>query len=100
MAVVRRFVLSRWQGRIEAHDTTPMDAKTRLQEWAQGRGMAPPVYQVAGREGPDHAPQFSIEVRLETGETAGGAAKSKKQAEQIAAAALLTRLGLTGDEDD
>jgi ribonuclease-3 len=100
MAVARRFVLSRWQRRIEAHETAPMDAKTRLQEWAQGRGMAPPVYQVTGREGPDHAPQFTIEVRLETGETGGGAAKSKKQAEQIAATALLTRLGIKGNENE
>ena len=33
----------------------------------------------------------------ETGETAGGTATSKKQAEQGAAAALLAQLGLNGD---
>ena len=97
MAVARRFVLGRWQGRIDAPDTAPMDAKTRLQEWAQGRGMAPPVYKVTGRKGPDHAPQFTIEALLETGETAGGTAASKKQAEQVAAEALLAKIGVTGD---
>ena len=95
MAVARRFVLGRWQDRIEAPDTAPMDAKTRLQEWAQGRGMAPPIYDVTGREGPDHAPQFTIEGRLETGESARGAASSKKQAEQVAAAALLAQIGVS-----
>jgi ribonuclease-3 len=100
MAVARRFVLGRWQGRIDAPDTAPMDAKTRLQEWAQGRGMAPPVYDVTGREGPDHAPQFTIEARLETGETAGGDASSKKQAEQVAAAALLAQIGVSAGEDE
>jgi ribonuclease-3 len=97
MAVARRFIMARWQARIDAPDTAPMDAKTRLQEWAQGRGLATPAYTVAGRTGPDHAPRFSIEVALETGETAGGTATSKKQAEQGAAAALLAQLGLNGD---
>jgi len=100
MAVARRFIVARWQARINAPDTAPMDAKTRLQEWAQGRGMATPIYAVTARAGPDHAPRFSIGVTLETGETADGAATSKKQAEQRAAAALLAQLGLNGDNDD
>ena len=100
MAVAQRFVLARWQGRIEAPETAPMDPKTRLQEWAQGRGMAPPGYAVTGREGPDHAPRFTIEARLETGEVAEGEATSKKQAEQIAAAALLARIGVPSGENE
>ncbi len=90
----------RWQRRIEAPDTAPTDAKTRLQEWAQGRGMAPPDYAVTGRTGPDHAPRFTVEARLETGERATGEAASKKQAEQVAAAALIARLGAEGQSDD
>jgi ribonuclease-3 len=100
MAAAQHFILVRWQGRIEAPDTAPMDAKTRLQEWAQGRGMALPAYAVTGCEGPDHAPRFTVEARLESGETAAGQASSKKQAEQIAAAALLARLGVTGGGDE
>jgi ribonuclease-3 len=100
MAAARHFILARWQGRIEAPATAPMDAKTRLQEWAQGRGMALPAYAVTGREGPDHAPRFTIEVALESGETAAGEASSKKQAEQSAATALLARLGLSGGEGE
>ncbi len=99
MAAAQHFILTRWQERIEAPDTAPMDAKTRLQEWAQGRGMALPAYAVTGREGPDHAPRFTVEARIESGETATGQASSKKQAEQIAAAALLARLGVPGDGD-
>jgi ribonuclease III len=99
MAAVQRFILSRWQGRIEAPDEAPMDAKSRLQEWVQGRGMATPAYAVTGREGPDHAPRFAVEVGIETGEIATGRAASKKQAEQIAAGALLRQLGLSGGGD-
>jgi ribonuclease-3 len=100
MAAAQHFILARWQRRIEAQDEAPMDAKTRLQEWAQGRGMPPPIYAVTGREGPDHAPRFTVEARLESGETAAGQASAKKQAEQIAAAALLARLGVSGGGDE
>ena len=41
-----------------------------LQEWAQAQGMPPPRYTVTGREGPDHAPVFTIEVALADGRTA------------------------------
>lgn len=99
MTAARDFVLGRWQARIEAPAAAPMDAKTRLQEWAQGRGLALPGYAVAAREGPDHAPRFTVTARLETGETASGTASSKKQAEQAAAAALLARLGVPGGGD-
>ena len=38
------------------------DAKTTLQEWAQGRGLAAPRYEIVDRSGPDHAPNFVVEV--------------------------------------
>ena len=91
----RRFILTHWQRRIEAPDEAPMDAKTRLQEWAQGQGMAPPSYEIKLRSGPDHAPTFTIEARLETGAFAAGSAGSRKRAEQIAAEALLAELGVS-----
>ncbi|MHA1527809.1 MAG: ribonuclease III [Alphaproteobacteria bacterium] len=100
MAAARDFILARWRGRIEAQDEAPMDPKTRLQEWAQGRGMVLPAYAVTGREGPDHAPRFTVEAEIESGETAAGQASSKKQAEQLAAAALLARLGVSGGGDE
>lgn len=97
LPAARRLVLARWARRIAAPETAPTDAKTRLQEWAQGRGMAPPAYTVTSREGPDHAPHFTIEASIETGERAPGEATSKKQAEQAAARALLAQLGLDAD---
>ena len=54
--------------------------------------MPPPAYVETARSGPDHAPVFTIEVRLETGETAQATAGNKRQAEQAAARALLDRL--------
>lgn len=93
MEAARRFILAHWQDRITAPAEAPQDAKTRLQEWAQARGLPPPTYRTVAREGPDHAPRFTIEAQLATGEAAASEAASKKLAEQGAAAELLRRLG-------
>ncbi len=89
----RDMILRLWRERIEAQgDTPPMDAKTTLQEWAQANGMKPPRYNLVHRDGPDHAPIFTIAVVLETGQTAEARANSKRAAEQAAAAQLLEGL--------
>ncbi|HTQ78938.1 MAG TPA: ribonuclease III [Thermoanaerobaculia bacterium] len=68
------------------------DAKTRLQEVAQGRGWALPEYRLAGETGPDHSKVFLVECWLQ-GESVGqGEGSSKKIAEQRAAADALSRL--------
>jgi ribonuclease-3 len=67
------------------------DAKTTLQEWAQGRGLEPPAYVETERTGPDHAPQFTIAVRLNGYEPLTATGPSKKLAEHKAAEAFLVR---------
>jgi ribonuclease-3 len=88
----RALVLRGWGERIGAVRAVVRDAKTMLQEWAQARGLAPPAYVDLAREGPDHAPLFSVEARLADGRTAEGRASSKRAAQQAAAEALLLRL--------
>lgn len=66
-----------------------IDAKSALQEWAQGRGLALPHYASLKREGPDHAPVFTTEVSLPGFDPAHGQGPSKRAAEQAAAQALL-----------
>lgn len=36
--------------------------KSKLQEWLQKRGFDAPIYHLVHKEGPDHAPNFIIEV--------------------------------------
>jgi ribonuclease-3 len=88
----RALILRHWGPRIAAARAQAPDAKTALQEWAQARGLRPPAYADLDREGPDHAPVFSVEVQLEDGHAAQGRAPSKRAAQQRAAEALLARL--------
>ncbi len=68
------------------------DAKTRLQEAVQARGWDLPDYRVVDETGPDHAKRFTVEV-LVRGDAAGrGAGRSKKLAEQRAAAEAIDAL--------
>lgn len=88
----RAVVLRLWGRRIAAVDADARDAKTSLQEWAQARGMPPPVYTEAARDGPDHQPVFTVQVALATGEMEVARAGAKRLAEQQAARALLARM--------
>lgn len=88
----RDLVLRLWGERITSVESDAKDAKTALQEWAQGRGFAPPSYVELSREGPDHAPIFTVEARLSNGMSEIASAAAKRQAEQTAARALLARV--------
>jgi ribonuclease-3 len=89
----RTLILRHWGARVDTVQQDAKDAKTALQEWAQARGLDPPSYVQTARSGPDHAPVFTIEARLSTGDAAQATAGNKRQAEQIAAKALLERIG-------
>jgi ribonuclease III len=80
-----------WEVRIKATAPPQRDSKTILQEWAQARGLPTPVYREVGRTGPAHYPEFHIAVQLPNFAPAEGSGRSKRSAEQEAAAAMLTR---------
>lgn len=88
----RQMILTHWGDRISNVKEDARDPKTALQEWAQARKLAPPKYVETSRSGPDHAPIFTIEARLVSGEVESASAGSKRQAEQAAAEALLSRM--------
>jgi ribonuclease III len=97
MKAARAFVERYWADAFAALTADMRDAKTVLQEWAQGRkgaARAAPAYRLAGREGPDHAPRFTVAVSVSGEEPALGEGGSKREAEQAAAQAMLERLGL------
>ena len=85
-------MLPLWTPLLEAERIPPQDAKTALQEWAQGRGLALPEYREVRREGPPHEPVFTVEVSVIGQTPARGEGRSKRLAEQAAAARLLAEL--------
>jgi ribonuclease-3 len=72
-----------------------LDWKTSLQELAAGRGLGQPEYAV-DESGPDHAKLFSATVTLGGQLYGNGSGRSKKEAEQRAAAGAYERLGPAG----
>lgn len=96
LEAARRFVDKYWRTRIDADTRPPKDAKTRLQEWAQARALGLPAYAELSASGPPHAPSRTIEVRLPGHKPAIGGGRSKREAEQAAAAALLKEIGADG----
>jgi len=91
--IAKTIIIKLWGDRIKNVKVDARDAKTMLQEWAQARGQNPPNYEVISRSGPDHAPDFLVKVILASGETSEAMAGSKRQAEQMAAKALLQKIG-------
>ena len=77
-------------------DTAPtlgagLDWKTSLQELTAARGLGSPTYQVTS-SGPDHDKQFTATVVVMDIEYGAGVGRSKKEAEQKAAATAWTAL--------
>ncbi len=83
-----------WQVRMRGTAQPLRDPKTVLQEWAQARGLPTPIYREVARSGPDHSPEFRVAVQLPSFASAEGQGRSKRGAEQAAAAAMLAREGV------
>lgn len=89
LPAAERFIDASWAPRIEADREAPSDPKTALQEWAQARGLPLPRYSEVERRGPPHDPIFTIAAEVEGQPRRVGRGRSKRAAEQEAAAQLL-----------
>ena len=90
--IAAAFIQTRWADLVNEDIKPPKDAKTALQEWAQGRALGLPKYDILGREGPDHAPTFTIKVTVKNNGEGVGKGSSRRAAEQDAAAKLMAEL--------
>lgn len=83
-------VLTLWARLLEAEvDPLTDNPKSALQEWAAAHGRSEPVYRTLSRTGPDHLPQFVVEVSIGEGASAQGAGGSLQAAQKAAAMSLL-----------
>lgn len=93
-AAVFALVEQRFQEAIrsaEADSWERHDTKTTLQERAASQGLPAPAYELLARTGPDHAPQFQVQVTVGP-HLAQATARTLKQAQAEAARLLLQRL--------
>ena len=74
------------------------DAKSRLQEWCQGKRLPLPAYTLFSADGPPHDRIFRVEVRVEGQPPAGGIGPSRKEAEMDAASKAISSLLAAGGE--
>jgi len=75
------------------------DPKTRLQEWLQARGAAPPDYELVKVTGKAHQQHFEVCCTVPGRQPAPGEGRSRRSAEQKAARRMLAALmAENGDE--
>lgn len=80
-----------WALRLTDQEKAPKHPKSALQEWAAANEYKPPVYELVGRSGPQHAPTFIVEVSIPRLGTGRGEGLTKQDAETAAAEALLEK---------
>ena len=88
----KQLVLKVWRKRIDIVRDIEAHAKTALQELLQSNGQEPPTYKQISRTGPDHDPDFCVEVVLGSGLNAIGNGSTKRMAETKAAEQILEKI--------
>ncbi|MFM9975871.1 MAG: ribonuclease III [Beijerinckiaceae bacterium] len=89
-----------WKTRMLQPAGDRRDAKTLLQEMAQARQLGTPVYREISRSGPAHRMLFTVAVDASTLGSSEGTGASKREAEQVAAQALVDILRTASDKAD
>lgn len=92
LAPCQELIKRLWGDRVSILSNPPQDPKTALQEWAQGRGLPLPLYEVAERTGPDHAPAFTVRVTVQGFAPAAATGATRRAAEKESARILLEQL--------
>lgn len=98
LVAAEKLIRANWTSRMHAPITVPKDAKTLLQEIVQAEGLPVPSYQAISRNGPDHAPEFEVVVKVAGYPDMSGIGPSKRLAERAAAEAWLQRVGQWPDK--
>jgi ribonuclease-3 len=91
-AAAQPMVVRHWGPLMAADQPFLHDPKSSLQQWALKRRLGMPEYLVVARDGPDHAPMFTVEASVRGAPPTTGSGRSRQEAEKAAATALLARL--------
>ena len=94
LSVSEKFILRNWQNYINKSKITPIDPKTKLQEYSLKKFKKLPIYKMFKQTGPNHNPVFRVEVQISNSKKYLGFGKSKKLAQKSAASKLIKSLNL------
>jgi ribonuclease-3 len=94
LEAARQFIAAQWGHRVTGTAAPAQNAKAALQEWSQAKGLGVPEYVISAKSGPDHDPHFEVEVRVGKLPLARGEGRTRREAEQDAAATFLAREGV------
>ena len=94
LSVSEKFILRNWQNYINKSKITPIDPKTKLQEYSLKKFKKLPIYKMFKQTGPNHNPVFRVEVQISNSKKYLGFGKSKKSAQKSAASKLIKSLNL------
>ena len=78
----------------DADSKSLVDSKNRFQQWALANQGENPQYAIVDESGPDHAKEFTAEVRVKVIVYGVGKGRRKKEAQKSAAESALKKLGL------
>ncbi len=81
-------------------DESSANPKGRLQEVLQERAQDAPEYETVAAEGPDHARQFTVAVKVQGEQLGIGRGRSKREAQQAAAREALIALAAMDEAAD
>ena len=87
-----------WAPMLKGLGKRPQDPKSALQEWTQAGGLETPTYEIIGRVGPDHAPEFAARVHVGEFDPVEGRGSTKQEAQRSAARRLLELKNVEGFE--
>ena len=87
-----KIVKKLWNNCIQKINLDYHDPKSKLQEWSLKKNNILPVYEVKKKEGPDHNPIFTVNLKLNGKIYSIGVGKNKQEAEVMAAEKALKEI--------
>ena len=91
-SITYRIVKKLWNNYIKEINLDYHDPKSKLQEWSLKTNNILPVYEVKKKEGPDHNPIFTVNLKLNGRICSIGVGKNKQDAEVMAAEKALKEI--------
>lgn len=95
LEVCERFITKEWDDVLYTMKTPPQHPKTAIQEWAQAQGLPLPAYEIIEQTGPDHAPEFKVQLLVKGHDSFIASGRSRAEAEKEVAKLFLETIDLS-----